>query len=163
MSEIALCWLPNLERLLKVHSELPYLELQQRKHKRVYVLNHHCCCTSVINQNRFVNILDIFFFKDLFIYVFSTVAQQANSPPSIAWTPYGCQFMYQILHFWSSCLLMGLSRAEWPKSLGPCFHVGDLEETPSSWLQTGPAPVVAATWGSKQQMKNPFLCFSFST
>ena len=33
-----------------------------------------------------------------------------------------------------------------PKALGPCTHVGDLEEAPGSWIRIGSAPVVAAIW-----------------
>ena len=47
------------------------------------------------------------------------------------------------------------SSGRWAKCLGPCTHVGDLEEAPGSWLQIDLAPAVAAIWGVNQQMKDP--------
>uniref|UniRef100_G1U1Z0 THUMP domain-containing protein 1 n=1 Tax=Oryctolagus cuniculus TaxID=9986 RepID=G1U1Z0_RABIT len=41
--------------------------------------------------------------------------------------------------------------------LGPCTHVGNPEETPSSWLQIGTAPDMVANWGVNQRMEDPSL------
>lgn len=41
---------------------------------------------------------------------------------------------------------------EWPKCLGPCTHVGDVEEVPGSQLQTGPALAIMTIAEVKQQL-----------
>ena len=53
------------------------------------------------------------------------------------------------------------SSGRWPKSLGPCACVGDLEEAPGSWLQICPALAIAAIWGVNHQMDD-FLSASAS-
>ncbi|XP_051688083.1 protein archease isoform X2 [Oryctolagus cuniculus] len=45
------------------------------------------------------------------------------------------------------------SSRRWPKSLGPCTHVGDLEEAPGSWLRIDTALAVAVNWGVNQWME----------
>ena len=54
------------------------------------------------------------------------------------------------------------SRKGQPKALGPCTHMGDLEETPGLWLQIGSTLAVVATWGVNQQKKDLLLFLSFS-
>ena len=60
------------------------------------------------------------------------------------------------------CLCPGESSGGWAKTLGPCTHVGELEEVPGSWLWIGTAPAVALTWGVNHQMEYLPLCLSFS-
>ena len=51
----------------------------------------------------------------------------------------------------------------WPKSLGPCTHVGDWEEAPGSWLWSGVAPAIAAIWAVNQGMEDSAsLCLCLS-
>nr|XP_051706129.1 uncharacterized protein LOC127492053 isoform X2 [Oryctolagus cuniculus] len=57
---------------------------------------------------------------------------------------------------WSAMAWEG--RRRWPKSLGPCTHVGDPEEAPGSWLRIGTALAIVAIWGVNHQMED--LSFS---
>ena len=41
--------------------------------------------------------------------------------------------------------------------LGPCTHVGDLEEAPCYWLWIGATLAIAANWGVNQWMEDPSL------
>nr|XP_051704465.1 secernin-3 isoform X3 [Oryctolagus cuniculus] len=55
------------------------------------------------------------------------------------------------------------SSGEWPKCLlGPCTHVGDLEEARGSWLLIGTALAVEAIWQVNQQIEDLFLSASSS-
>ena len=55
-----------------------------------------------------------------------------------------------------------------PKALGPCTHVGDLEETPGSWFRIGSDPAATAAWAVKQRVEDLplrlpsslYICFS---
>lgn len=47
----------------------------------------------------------------------------------------------------SSLLLVLENSKRWPKLLGPCTHVGGLEDAPGSLLQPGLALGVVAIWG----------------
>ena len=42
-----LAWLPGLQRLLQVKSEIPYDKFQQNRFKRLSMVNHDFCCTCV--------------------------------------------------------------------------------------------------------------------
>ena len=42
----------------------------------------------------------------------------------------------------------------WPKTSGPCMHVGDPEEAPGSWLWIGTAPAIGVTWGVNLRTEN---------
>ena len=46
------------------------------------------------------------------------------------------------------------SSRRWPKCLGPCTHVGELEEAPDSWLRIGAAPAIVANWGVNHYMED---------
>ncbi|XP_069931098.1 acyl-protein thioesterase 1 isoform X3 [Oryctolagus cuniculus] len=59
-----------------------------------------------------------------------------------------------------SAIAWGSSR-RWSKCLGPCTHVGDLEEAPGSWFQIGSALEVVALLGVNQRMEDLSLCLSF--
>uniref|UniRef100_A0A5F9CVZ5 RAP2A, member of RAS oncogene family n=1 Tax=Oryctolagus cuniculus TaxID=9986 RepID=A0A5F9CVZ5_RABIT len=48
---------------------------------------------------------------------------------------------------------MAWESRRWPKSLGPCTHVGAPDEAPGSWLQISTALAVVANWGVNQQME----------
>ena len=54
------------------------------------------------------------------------------------------------------------SSGNWPKSLGPCTHMGDLEEALGSWLWIGSAPAIATIWGVNQWMEDLSLSLSLS-
>ena len=54
------------------------------------------------------------------------------------------------------------SSGRWPKSLGPCTRVGDLEEAPGSWLWIGAAPAIAAIWEVNQRTEDLSFCLSLS-
>lgn len=59
-----------------------------------------------------------------------------------------------------SLLMVWESSWGWPKI---CTLMGDLEEAPSSWVWTSPAPAVMTTWEVKQQIDlSLFLYVSFS-
>ena len=51
------------------------------------------------------------------------------------WTP---GHVHPLLHFpFSSLFVAWESNRGWPKAFGHCTHMGDLEESPGSWLQIG--------------------------
>ena len=54
------------------------------------------------------------------------------------------------------------SSREWPKALGTCTCVGDLEEEPGSWLRIGTAPAIVFIWGVNHLMEELPLCLSSS-
>ena len=58
----------------------------------------------------------------------------------------GTDYKSQRLQFPSSSLPVVWEGSQGrPKALGPCFHVGDLEEAPVSCLQISTAPATVAT------------------
>ena len=59
------------------------------------------------------------------------------------------------------CLAWESSRT-WLKALGPCTLVGDLEDSPGSWLRIGAAPAIAVTWGVNHRTEDLSLCLSSS-
>ena len=78
---------------------------------------------------------------------------------------YGFQFMSQWLHFHSSLWLPAYGfgkQLRMAKILEPCTHMGDLEETPCSWLWISTAPAIAAIWELNQQMDDLPFFLSFS-
>ena len=92
---------------------------------------------------------------------------QANFAPHSTSNHYGHWFMFRLLRFpFSSLLVAWESSRGRPKAFGPCTHMGDLEEDPGSWLwiQIRSALAIAATWGVNQQMQDlsvsPSLCRS---
>ena len=66
-------------------------------------------------------------------------------------------------HFPSSSLPVARESSRgWPKTLGPCTHMGDLVEAPGFWLQTGTAPALVAAWGVNHCIEDlPFYLSSF--
>ncbi|XP_062054884.1 uncharacterized protein LOC133765283 [Lepus europaeus] len=61
--------------------------------------------------------------------------------------------------FWwlsiESSLLMCLGRQQrMAQVLVPCIHVGDADEAPGSWLQSGPALAIESIWEVNQQMED---------
>lgn len=54
-------------------------------------------------------------------------------------------------------------QGRWPKSSGPCTHVGDSDSVCTYWFQPVPAITLMATWIMDQQMEGISLsplCFS---
>ena len=60
----------------------------------------------------------------------------------------------------SSLLVAWESSPRWPKALGPCTRMGDLEEllTLGSWHRIGSAPTIAVTWGVNHRTEDLPLC-----
>ena len=50
------------------------------------------------------------------------------------------------------------SSQRWPKALGPCTRMEDLEEVPGSWLWIGAVPAAVLTWGVNHQREDLPLC-----
>ena len=48
-----LVWLPSLESLLKVQSEIPYESSNKADFKSAYMVNCYSCCSYVNNQVKF--------------------------------------------------------------------------------------------------------------
>ena len=112
----------------------------------------HCICTELklrhSHRHRSPNVIFIFFsFKDFIDF----------------WGQW-CGLAAKALHFYAPgshmgtgsspgtstshpapCLCPGESSGGWAKTLGPCTHVGELEEAPGSWLWTSSVLAVAAT------------------
>lgn len=62
--------------------------------------------------------------------------------------------MGQLLHFQSMSLLMAWDRNRgWPKTLGLCTRMGNLEEALGSQLGTSPVLDIEAIWAADQQME----------
>lgn len=92
-----------------------------------------------------------------------TMTQQLNTCPTSTTTPYGHQFVHQLLHFPSGFLLAAwVSSGTWPKALRHYTCVGDTAEAPGSRLLLSSAPVVVATWRVNQRTEDlsPVLPFS---
>lgn len=43
---------------------------------------------------------------------------------------------------------------QWPKSLSPYNHVGNLDRVPGPWLKHGPALAFVVIWGVNQYMED---------
>ncbi|XP_069922055.1 D-dopachrome decarboxylase isoform X1 [Oryctolagus cuniculus] len=73
----------------------------------------------------------------------------------------------RFFEFLTKELALGQDSRRWPKSLGSCTHVGDLEEAPGSWLRISSARAITVIWEVNQRNGRPLslplsLSLSFS-
>lgn len=73
------------------------------------------------------------------------MAYQANPQPAAPAFYMGTKFQSQLIHIWSSSLLMVWKSSKgWPRDLGLSSQVADPKDASGFWLQIGSAVGVAA-------------------